>query len=72
MPSKMTDANFIRYAREWYHCDGEIEIDEGAVVSRGESDGAYVQAWIWVANVPGMDATEAELDAEEEIPDAHV
>jgi hypothetical protein len=32
--------------------DGELEVDEGAVVSivdpQEEADGAYVQAWLWV------------------------
>jgi len=27
--------------------EGEIEVDDGAVVSLSE-DGAYVQAWLWV------------------------
>jgi len=29
-------------------CDGELEIDDNAVVSHGEDNGAYVQAWVWV------------------------
>src|SRR5688572_11282438 len=29
--------------------DGEIEIDDDAIVSRGEDPGAYVQAWVWVS-----------------------
>jgi hypothetical protein len=28
--------------------DGELEIDDNAVVSHGEDNGAYVQAWVWV------------------------
>jgi len=28
--------------------DGELEIDENAVISHGEDNGAYVQAWVWV------------------------
>ena len=28
--------------------DGELEVDDDAVVSMGEDPGAYVQAWIWV------------------------
>lgn len=28
--------------------DGELEVDEGAIVSRGDDDGAYVMAWLWV------------------------
>lgn len=35
-------------ARETYGRDGEIEVDEGAVVSHGEDPGAYVMAWLWV------------------------
>ena len=29
-------------------CDGELEIDDNAIVSYGEDNGAYVQAWVWV------------------------
>lgn len=28
--------------------DGELEVDDGAIVSEGEDNGAYVQAWVWV------------------------
>ena len=55
----MTDVQFIQRAREEYGRDGEIEIEEGAVVSRGSdrsrgSDpGAYVQAWVWVSDPEG-------------------
>ena len=35
-------------ARELYHTDGEIEVDANAPVSRGDDNGAYVQAWVWV------------------------
>ena len=34
-----------------WHRDGEIEIDEidnFALISRGNDNGAYVQAWVWV------------------------
>ena len=30
--------------------DGELEIDHGAVVSKGDDDGAYVMAWLWVTD----------------------
>jgi hypothetical protein len=38
-----------KFQRAWekYHRDGEIEIDEGAVCSRGDDPGCYVQAWVW-------------------------
>jgi hypothetical protein len=35
-------------ARAQRHRDGEVEIDENAVVSEGDDNGAYVQAWVWV------------------------
>lgn len=28
--------------------DGEVEVDDGATVSRGDDPGAYVHAWVWV------------------------
>ncbi|MBL9187528.1 MAG: hypothetical protein JNK23_08635 [Opitutaceae bacterium] len=30
--------------------DGEIEVDESAVISKGDAPGAYVQAWLWVGD----------------------
>ncbi len=30
--------------------DGEIEVDDNALVSEGEDPGAYVMAWVWVSN----------------------
>jgi hypothetical protein len=38
--------------------DGELEIDEGAVVSEGDDNGAYVSAWLWV------DFADTEFDKE--------
>jgi hypothetical protein len=35
-------------AKEIWQSDGEIEIDDDAVVSPSEN-GAYVSAWVWVA-----------------------
>lgn len=35
-------------ARRLHHRGGDIEIDDNAVVSRGDDPGAYVQAWIWI------------------------
>ena len=29
-------------------CEGELEVDDNPVVSLGDDDGAYVQAWLWV------------------------
>jgi hypothetical protein len=44
---------------EEYAKDGEIEVDEDAVVSESD-DGAYVQAWVWVY-APQADEEEAEV-----------
>ena len=29
---------------------GELEIDPGAVVSKGDDRGAYVMAWLWISD----------------------
>lgn len=42
------DPKKIEMAIDQYGCDGEIEIDEGAVCSRGDDPGCYVMAWVWV------------------------
>ena len=47
-PEDYTDEDFVNSARLTYQRDGEIEIDDGAAVSRGDNYGAYVQAWVWV------------------------
>lgn len=44
-----TDEEYRELARQQYASEGEIEIDDEAVVSRGDDPGAYVQAWVWVA-----------------------
>jgi hypothetical protein len=31
-----------------YQRDGHIEIDGNARISRGDAEGAYVEAWVWV------------------------
>jgi hypothetical protein len=38
-----------RDAADRLHTDeGTIEVDDNAIVSKGEDDGAYVAAWVWV------------------------
>jgi hypothetical protein len=34
---------------EYEGYDGDIQVDGNAVVSHGEDNGAYVQAWVWVS-----------------------
>jgi hypothetical protein len=35
-------------ARELYCEDGEFEVDSNGRISRGDDQGAYVEAWVWV------------------------
>lgn len=44
----MTDTEYRTAARKLYQCEGAIEIDDTAPISRGGDGGAYVQAWVWV------------------------
>jgi hypothetical protein len=44
------EASLIERAREQYVHEGEVEIDDDPVVSRGDDNGAYVMAWVWVEN----------------------
>ena len=45
-------------AKRLYHDEGSVEIDDGAEVSKGSDEGAYVQAWVWVP------ADEIDLDTD--------
>lgn len=36
-------------AREQWSEEGTLEIDDNAVISDGDDNGAYVQAWVWVS-----------------------
>jgi len=52
---KHSDDQFRARAREEYHVDGEVEVDDNAKVARSHPGdqgynpvGAYVQAWVWV------------------------
>lgn len=56
-----SDSNpFVKAARSELQKDGEVEIDDPAVVSQADdADGAYVMAWVWVskemAGIPDSD-----------------
>jgi hypothetical protein len=43
-----TDEWFRARAKELYHEEGEVEVECNALVSRGDDEGAYVEAWVWV------------------------
>ena len=47
-PEETPDDNYVEAAKRLFHKEGEIEVDDSATVSRGDPDGAYVQAWVWV------------------------
>lgn len=38
----------VGLARDQWEKEGEIEIDDYAIVSNGSDNGAYVMAWVWV------------------------
>lgn len=74
-----TDEQFREAAKKLHHKEGTLEIDDEAEVSRGDDDGAYVQAWVWVASSdtePNFDGYhdcpccgETHLDPDEELCD---
>lgn len=43
------EATAYREAASELSKDGELEIDDGAIVSMGDDPGAYVMAWLWVS-----------------------
>ena len=47
-PGNLTDQEYIKAARREHQREGVIEIDDDALISRGDHDGAYVAAWVWV------------------------
>jgi len=68
----MTNEQYREAAREQYGGgDAGIEIDEGAVVSRGSDPGAYVAAWVWVENPDGI-ASEDDDQEDETAPSVQV
>lgn len=51
--NKPTDEELRTAAVRLYYDNGSVEVDPGATVSRarhGRPSGAYVQAWVWVAD----------------------
>jgi hypothetical protein len=53
------DSNAYVLAAAEHVSEGEIEVDNPAVVSRSEDGGAYVMAWVWVSD---EDARRKEID----------
>lgn len=49
-PDHPLDEAYREAARDLHQEEGEVEIDDDAVISYGDDYGAYVQAWVWVSN----------------------
>jgi hypothetical protein len=47
-------------AKDWWNREGEIEVDDDAIVSVSSDGGAYVGAWVWVSE------DQADLEGDEE------
>jgi len=45
---RTTNKQYREAAKKQYQKEGMVEIDDNAKISRGDDDGAYVQAWVWV------------------------
>lgn len=58
--SEKLDNWYRRKADEIHGSEGSIEIDDNALVSRGDDHGAYVQAWVWVDG-PDLECQECGL-----------
>jgi hypothetical protein len=46
--------------------DGDLELDNGAKVSEGDENGAYIQVWMWVS----FEGTKLDKDKEAAASDA--
>lgn len=62
------DALVIEAARGVWEEEGQLEIDDNAVVSYSTDDGAYVAAWVWVNNsvIHAAGATNPETDQDDQ------
>ena len=65
-PRSADDLAVVKAAQDEWNRDGEIELDDDAIVSWGADDGAYVQAWVWVnfeaAGLPQLAKQDGEDD----------
>ncbi len=60
------EAAYANYARDELQSDGELEFDDGCVVSVSEDGGAYVQGWAWVNRSDIEDYYEGSDDEDDE------
>jgi len=57
------DQAYIAAAKQNHAIDGEIEVDDVAIVSHSEERGAYVSAWLWI------DSDEVDGDSDDDADD---
>lgn len=65
------DCAYVRTAQEQAK-EGEFEIDEPAVVSRGDDAGAYVMGWMWVSDADAGLEKYWTVQLDDKIPDGGV
>lgn len=73
VPKYPTDEQMVEYAQRVIAQDGQLEIDVSAEVSRDEDNpdrGAYVAAWVWVADEDCQAFFAAKSDDESDTEDA--
>lgn len=55
----------IERARTQHNRDGELEIEDNALISESDDNGVYVLAWVWSAGPEEVDEDEDDRDGEE-------
>lgn len=61
----------VAAARIQYHREGEVEIDDRTVVSRGvgpDDRGGYVLAWLWIDDPEPVDGDSCSMPLDQEPP----
>lgn len=59
------ELHYVALAQEECARDGQVEIDDNAIVSGSADAGDYVMAWVWVAD-PDADLEDEEDDEDDE------
>lgn len=69
-PELLPYSNGVENTRTWQDApDGDVVIDDAPLVSKGDANGAYVLAWIWVSDEDAGVFTEIEIEHFDEDPD---
>lgn len=48
-PKTKRNVTIVEMAKSEHEDEGTIEVDDNAIVSEGDDNGAYVEAWVWVS-----------------------